>query len=190
MEPSQRSSCSTLSMVTSWTTSRSLYRYTKHRGVSLTNVPLQTRVSEFVSSFHFRELNWLRGRYTQLASRQMPCLKFLPGSSFTKLLWYLWKCTILTSGIQCWHDFYINHIYCFVTLQRESKDVFRKQLHLVACVNKWSPPSRSCLCDYSHAAASSSIYTEMWGKTPQKCPKRSTLGVYLALYTHNCPDTC
>lgn len=71
------------------------------------------------------------------------------------------------------------------TLQRESKDVFRKQLHLVACVNKWSPPSRSCLCDYLHAAASSSIYTEMWGKNPQKCPKRSPLGVYLALYTHN-----
>lgn len=170
MEPSQRSSCLTLSMVTSWTTSRKLYRCTKVPRAFLINAPFQMWVSEFCFSFIIIQVNWSAQRkiYSALNAEGTPCLKFLPGSSFTRLLRYLWKCSTLTCGIQCWHDFYINHIYCFVTphTPKRNKGCVKE---MIACVNKWSPlPTRAYVI--IHTLLSFSAFTQICTKRPQKMP--------------------
>lgn len=140
MEPSQRRSFSTLSMVTSWITSRSLFnkqRYTNHLTVLLTkSFYLNVRFWLFLF-LYCRSYDQLKGAYTQPASRRPPCLKFLPGSSFSRLLCFFWKCKCWTNSIKCWHDF-ISTIFIALlqpTLPRELMDMIRGWLHLV---NKWS----------------------------------------------------
>lgn len=139
MEPGQRNSCSTLSMVTSWITFRSLF----NKGTHFTWLScyrkcclIQVWVSNYYNFWLYsRSCDRLKGAYTQPASRRPPCLKFLPASSFSWLLWFIFFMFTWQHQMLAW--FYIYHIYCFVmayTPRRVDGYIQR----MFPYVNKWS----------------------------------------------------
>lgn len=152
MEPSQRSSCSTLSTVTSWTTSRNLYRYTKDLTALLTDTPLQVSVSKFFFWFQAQ-------RKIYSACKQKNALPYV---STWQLIYQTAMIFMKMYNSNLWHPmlaWFLYQPYLLLCYSRhsikEAMGVFnKKQLHLVACVNKWSPLyPKSCFCDYSLSPA-------------------------------------